>query len=157
MQDYQVPKERAAVLIEMPPHPPEPRFIFLSACAQNHQGTETPSDIFNVQQAFLPLFREEGDAILARHDAITWVMVGEPRRTEWRYFEARTGAPDVAVLFEFDTGTRLDGRIALVGPVGSQRVLDVINREEGFLHVERDDELFLVNLKRVVSITIKGQ
>ena len=157
MQEYQVPKEKASVLIEMPPHEPETRFVFLSPFAQSHHGAETPSDIFNVPHAFIPLFREGGDAVLARHDAITWVMIGEPQRTEWYYYQARAGVPDAAIHLEFDTGTHLDGKVALVGPAGGQRVLDIVNREEGFLHVERDDELFLVNLKRVVSITMKEQ
>jgi len=157
MQEYQVPKEKASVLIEMPPHEPEPRLIFLSSFAQNHHGAETPSDIFNVPQAYIPLFREGGDVLLARHDAITWVMVGDPRRAEWHYYEIRAGAPDAAVHLEFDTGGHIDGLIALVGPAGGRRVLDIVNREDGFLHVERDDELFLVNLKRVISITLKEQ
>lgn len=157
MQEYQVPKERASVLIEMPPHGPEPRFIFLSAFAQNHHGAETPSDIFNVPQAFIPLFREDGDVMLVRHDAITWVMVGEPQRTEWYYYQIRAGVPDTAIHLEFDSGNHLDGRVALLGPAGGQRVLDIVNRQDGFLHVERGDELFLVNLKRVISITLKEQ
>jgi hypothetical protein len=155
MSDYRVPKDQAAVLVEIPPHAPEPRFVFLSSFAQSHHGAETPSDIFNVPQAFIPLFREGGEVVLARHDAISWVMVGDPRRTEWYYYEARAGATEAMVHLEFDTGGHLDGTVAQIGPVGGQRVLDIVNREEGFLHVERGDELFLVNLKRVVSITIK--
>ena len=157
MQEYQVPKERVSILVELPPREPEPRFIFLSAFAQNHNGAETPSDVFNVPQAFIPLFREDGEIMLVSHDAITWVMVGEPQRTEWYYYQSRTGIPDVKVHLEFDSGGHLDGRVALIGPLGSQRVLDIVNRAEGFLHVERDDELFLVNLKRVTSITLKEQ
>jgi hypothetical protein len=157
MQEYRVPKDKASVLVEVPPHPPEPRFIFLSAFAQSHHGAETPADIFNVPQAFIPLFREGGEVVLARHDAITWVMIGEPRRTEWYYYETRAGVPDAAIHIEFDTGAHLDGVIARIGPVGAQRVIDIVNREEGFLHVERDEELFLVNLKRVVSITLTGE
>jgi hypothetical protein len=157
MQGYQVPKKKASVLIEMPPHKPETRFVFLSPFAQTHHGAETPSDIFNVSQAFIPLIREGGDVMLARHDAITWVMVGEPQRTEWFYFETRVGVPDTAVHLELDTGGHIDGRVALFGPAGGQRMLDIVNRHEGFLHVERGDELFLVNLKRVISITLKEQ
>jgi hypothetical protein len=157
MQEYRVPKEKTSVLIEMPPHPPESRFVFLSSVAHGHNGMETPSDIFNVPQAFIPLFSEGDEVVLARHDAITWVMVGEPQRTEWYYYETRAGMPDTAVHLAFDTGGHIDGRVALLGPSGAQRVLDIVNREEGFLHVERDDELFLVNLKRLISITIKGQ
>lgn len=152
-----MPKEKASVLIEIPPHEPETRFVFLSSFAQSHHGAETPSDIFNVQQSFIPVFREGAEVTLARRDAITWVMVGEPQRTEWHYFETRAGFPDAAVHLEFDTGGHIDGRVALVGPNGSQRMLDIINREAGFLHVERDDELFLVNLKRVTTIILKEQ
>lgn len=155
MQEYQVPKEKASILIEMPPHEPETRFIFLSPFAQSHNGAETASEVFNASQAFIPLYREGGEMLLACHDAITWVMVGQPQRTEWHYYQTRAGVPDAAVHFEFDTGTHLDGRIALIGPAGSQRVLDIVNRQEGFLHLERDEELFLVNLKRVISITLQ--
>jgi len=156
MDEYHVPKEKASVLIAMPPRQPEPRYVFLSSCAQNHKGAETPSEIFNLHKPFVPLFQERGEVLLARHDAITWVMVSEPQRVEWYYYESRAGFPDARVFFEFDTGTRLDGRVALIGPAGARRVLDVINRQEGFLHVERGDELFLVNLKRVASITPKA-
>jgi len=157
MQEYQVPKETASVLIEMPPHKPETRFVFLAPFAQSHHGAETPADIFNVPQAFIPLFREGGDILLCRRDAIVWVMIGEPQRTEWYYYTTRAGVPDTAVHLEFDSGGRIDGRVALLGPEGRQRMLDIVNRHEGFLHVERGDELFLVNLKRVSSITLKEQ
>ena len=157
MQEFQVPKVRASVLVEIPPRPPEARFVFLAPNAQGHLGAETPSDIFNAPQPFVPLFREDGEAVLARRESITWIMVGEPRRAEWYYHESRAGAPEAPVHIEFETGSHLDGRIALVGPEGSQRVIDVVNRAGGFLHVERDEELFLVNLRRVASITVAGE
>jgi hypothetical protein len=156
MQEYHVPKEKASVLIEMPPRLPEVRFVFLSACAQNHQGAEAPSEIFNLQKPFVPLFKDDGEVTLVRNEAITWVMVSEPRRVEWHYFESRAGVPDTGVHLEFDTGTHLDGRVALLGPAGARRVLDVLNRQEGFLPLEREEELFLVNLKRVTSISLLG-
>jgi hypothetical protein len=157
MQGFQVPKVQASVFVEIPPRPPETRFVFLGPFAQGHRGAETPSDIFNAAEPFVPLFRDDGDTVLTRREAITWVMVGDPQRAEWYYYETRAGAEEEQVHVTFDTGTHLEGRIALVGPVGGQRVLDVVNRDRGFLHLERGDELLLVNLKRVVSITIKEQ
>ena len=44
---YTVPKEKALVLIKMPPSSPEWKTIFLSACAACHYGQETVSDLFN--------------------------------------------------------------------------------------------------------------
>ena len=157
MQQFQVPKERASVLVEIPPRTPEARFIFLAPFAQGHLGAETPLDIFNAPEPFVPLFREDGEPVLARRDAITWVMVGDPQRAEWYYYESRAGVADAPVHIEFDTGSHLDGRVALVGPAGSRRVIDVVNRNGGFLHLERGEDLFLVNLRRVASITIAGE
>lgn len=152
MQEYRVPKKNASVIVDLPPHEPETRYLFLSEFAQNHQGAETASDVIGVPQTFLPLFRADGQIVLARRDAIVWVLIGEPRKVEWYYFEERTGVPDAGVHIEFDNGSHLDGRIALIGPTGAQRVLDVVNKAAGFIHVERDDELFLVNLGRVATI-----
>ncbi|HWR97126.1 MAG TPA: hypothetical protein VN317_01770 [Candidatus Methanoperedens sp.] len=154
MEDFQVPKDKASVLVEIPPRPPVPRHVFLAPFAQGHRGAEAPSDILNAAQTFVPLFDDDGNTVLARRAAITWIMVGDPRRTEWYYYELRAGAPETPVHIEFDTGSHLDGRVALLGPEGGRRVIDVVNRSSYFLHLERDEELFLVNLRRVASITI---
>jgi hypothetical protein len=155
VNEYRVPKERADVLVAIPPHPPEPRTVLLSTFAQSHHGAETPSDLFNVGQAFVPLFRDDGELVLARREAIAWVLVSEPARSEWYYYETRTGVPSAAVHLQFDNDMHLDGELALVGPAGGQRVADLVNRTEGFLHLERGEELFLVNLRRVVAITLR--
>ena len=155
MEEYKVPKQRASVLVEIPPHTPEERFLFLSPFAQSHQGAETISDIFGVPQRFLPLFRATGEVVLVRREAISWIKVGDPRRTEWYYYEHQIGAPQAAVQVEFADAAIMEGRICLIGPIGGQRVIDVVNRKERFLQLERDDDLFLVNLDHVVSITVK--
>jgi hypothetical protein len=157
MQRFQVPKTKASVLVEIPPRPPEPRHVFLAPLAQGHRGAENPSDIFNEPQAFIPLFREDGQTTLARREAITWIMVGDPRRAEWYYYETRAGASVARIHIEFDTGSHLEGAVALLGPEAGRRLIDVVNRAGAFLHVERGEELFLVNLRRVASITITGE
>jgi hypothetical protein len=157
MQRFQVPKAKASVLVEIPPRPPEPRHVFLAPYAQGHRGPENPSDIFNEPQTFVPLFRDDGLTALARREAITWIMIGDPQRTEWYYYQTREGAPEAQIHIEFDTGSHLDGRVALLGPEAGRRLIDVVNRSDGFLHVERGEELFLVNLRRVASITIAGE
>jgi hypothetical protein len=157
MEDYKVPKKKTSVLVEIPPHPAGLWFIFLSAFAQHHQGAETASDIFNTDQRFIPLFSEGGSLVLARRDSISWVQISEPATAEWRYFGTRMDAPQAGVRVDFNDGTSLEGRIALIGPLGSQRAIDVVNREEGFIHLERGEDLFLVNLRCVASITMREE
>lgn len=157
MNEFRVPKERASVLVTIPPRPPTEMFLFLSPFSQSHQGPETPADLFNEPEPFIPLFRDSGEVALARRDTIAWVQVADPRRWERHYYETRTGAPEARVRLEFDGGSILEGAIALLAPSGSRRVADVMNRLEGFLHLERGDDLFLVNPRRVTLVTVKEE
>lgn len=155
MQEYKVPKKKTSVLVEIPPYPAGRWFIFLSPFAQHHQGAETAYDIFNTDQRFIPLFNETGSLVLVRRDSVAWVQVGDPLATEWVFYGTLMDAPQASVHIQFTDGTSLDGKISLIGPVGGQRAIDVVNREEGFIHLQQGDDLFLVNLKCVASITMQ--
>jgi len=124
------------------------------AVRHGHTGMETAIGHLHVPQAFIPLFpsrRRRGPR--APGTPLTWVMVGDPRRSEWFYFETRADVPTAAIHIEFATGTHLDGRIPWPGRWAAGACSMSSTAREGFLHVERDDELFLVNLERVTSIT----
>jgi len=151
---FRIPKEPAKVLICLPPDPPEPRLIFLSTMAENHAGPETVSDLLHRPKRFLPLV-EEGDGVsLIRKASLRWIRIEDPARDEWHYLEERAGAPGARVRLEFAQGVPLEGVVYALTPPGEQRILDVVNLEAGFLHLEADQGLFLVNLDHVTRIGV---
>ena len=152
---YRVPKDKALVLIKVPPSPPEWKTVFISSCAETHQGGETVSDLFNMDRNFLPLLDEQTGIMLVRRRCIRWLRIEEPEKKEWHYYEIRQGAPQSIVRVNYADGEFLEGKVYAIGPAGEQRVQDIINREEIFLPLDTDSGLFLVNLTLVSSITVR--
>lgn len=153
---FRIPKDPAKVVLCVPPDRPEPRLLFLSQQAEHHQGQETVSDLLGRHKRFLP-FAEEGDGVrLVRKGAIRWMKVENPAKDEWHYLESREGAPSSRVLVEFAHGAPLEGVIFILTQPGEQRLLDVVNLETNYFHVEADDGLYLVNLEHVTWIGEKG-
>jgi len=154
---YKVPKEKALVLVKIPPTPPEWKTVFISSCAETHRGRETVFDLFSASRMFLPLLDEREGIVLVRRSAIRWVRIEEPEKFEWYYYEVRQGAPRSTVRCSFDDGEVLEGSFYAIGPAGEQRVQDVVNREEGFVHLEIDGSLFLVNLLQITAVTVREE
>ena len=121
---YKVPKEKALVLVKVPPTPPEWKTVFISSCAETHRGQETVSDLFNAPRKFFPLLDEREGIILVRRNAIRWVRIENPEKSEWYYYEVRQGAPRSIVRCSFDDGEVLEGTLYAIGPAGEQRVQD---------------------------------
>lgn len=154
---YRVPKERAWVEIKMPPLRPERTEIFLSGSAENHQGSETVSDLLNADRLFLPLLDVTGGLTLIRREAIHWVRLEEPERVEWHYFENRRGLPRARIRCRFSDGSDLEGTVHVAGRSGEQRVQDLVNRGEDFVHLDTDTGLYLVNLGQIVRVAVVGE
>jgi hypothetical protein len=154
MDAYRVPKGRATVLIFVPPFPIAVRTVFLSEIAESHHGPETVSDLLDKPQAYLPVQEEDGEPVLLRKDSVRWLKVEDPRAVEWCFFEDAAGAATRKIRCVFADGDPLDGTIYVVAPEGERRVSDLVNRRSGFLHVESEGELYLVNLRHVVTVRI---
>jgi hypothetical protein len=129
--------------------------VFISACAETHQGGETVSDLINMERRFLPLLDENAGITLVRRSCIHWLRIENPESKEWHYYEIRQGAPQAEVSVAFTDGEVLDGTIFAIGPAGEQRVQDVVNRGDMFLHLDTKSGLFLVNLTLASSISIR--
>ncbi len=154
MDAYRVPKGRATVLIFVPPFPISMRTVFLSEIAENHHGPETVSDLLEKPQAFLPVQEEDGEPVLLRKDSVRWLKVENPREAEWSFYEDSAGTPTRKIRCVFRDGEPLDGTIYSVAPEGERRVSDLVNRRTSFLHVESEGDLYLVNLRHVVTVRI---
>ena len=154
---YKGPKEKALVLVKVPPTPPEWKTVFISSCAETHRGQETVSDLFNAPRKFFPLLDEREGIILVRRNAIRWVRIENPEKSEWYYYEVRQGAPRSIVRCSFDDGEVLEGTLYAIGPAGEQRVQDIVNRDEGFVHLEVGENVFLVNLGQITAVTVREE
>lgn len=154
MTTYQVPKDQAKVLLDLPPGEAQEVILFLSPDAEHHRGQETVSDLFRNTSPFLPIKTVEGQALLVRKKAVRSMRIAEPERVEWTYFELRENAPKRRIRLCFGDDSELEGFIFATTPEGHRRVSDVINLTGPFIHVEADDGVYLVNLGYVNSIRI---
>lgn len=154
---YKVPKEKALVLVKVPPAPPEWKTVFISSCAESHRGKETVSDLLHTPRKFLPFLDEKEGIVLLRRSAIRWVRIEKPEEFEWYYYEVRQGAPRSTVRCCFEDGEVLEGVFYAVGPAGEQRVQDVVNRQDMFVHLEIEGSLFLINLDQMTSVTVREE
>lgn len=154
MEAYKVPKQQARVTVAWPAGEPERGAVFLSASSDRHQGAETVHDLLTRSEPFLPVVFTQLGFRLVRKDRLLWVRVEEPEVAEWHYLELREGAPRAAVRCRFADGSALEGEVRALTPPGEQRVVDVVNRAEGFLHLEGDDGLYLVNVTQIAAIEI---
>ncbi len=154
MEHFKVPKDKAVVLVDVPDYPIAERTLFLSSVAENHKGRETVSDLLDKPRPFLPLKEEDGESVLLRKSAIKWIKVLVPQDVEWHYFEGREGASRKRIRCIFAEGEPLEGYVYAVAPEGHRRVSDIVNQEKTFLHVEADEDLYLVNTAHVMFIRI---
>lgn len=154
METYQVPKERAKIILFTPPYEAIEAAVFLSPYAEHHRGQETVADLFRASAPFLPIHDADGRPVLVRKKGVRWVKVADAEHVEWVYFELKAGAPRTTVRMEFEDGTAVVGDIYATTPEGHQRVSDVVNLTGPFLHVEAKDAVYLVNLGHVSAIRI---
>jgi hypothetical protein len=154
METYRVPKEKMTVLLRVPPEPPEEKTLFLSPFADTHQGRETLSDLLLRNERFLPVLEQDSLLLLVQKSRIQWIEVYQPEHAEWYYYQMREGTPKAKILVEFTTGETMEGFIHALTPEGERRVSDIVNRSEGFLHLETREGLYLVNLSKVNTVKI---
>ena len=154
MESYRIPKERAKVLLEVAPNPPVEYLLFLSSFAEHHRGSETVSDLLADPALFMPAQAEGDGMIIIRKESVRWIQVLDPAKDEWLYLEEREGTEMLPIRCEFCEGDIMEGTIRALMPEGERRVLDVVNLQRGFLHLESAEGLYLVNLKRVHSFRL---
>ncbi len=154
MDEYKVPKQRASVTVHLPPRPPEDATVFLSAVTSPHGGPESVHELLTRDEPFLPMVLASRGFSLVRKGAIRWLRVEDAAQIEGRYFELGAAAPSSRIRCHFPDGETLEGTIRALTPPGEQRVLDVVNLSDGFLHVESPSGLYLANLAHLVTIEV---
>jgi hypothetical protein len=154
MDQYRVPMEQTTVLAKLADRPPFECVLYLSQAAEGHTGAETVHDLLLRAGAFLPLTLPAGGLTLVRKDALQWLRLAEPERAAWHYLEQRAGALERKIRCELSDGEAMVGLIVALTPAGERRVIDLVNRAEGFFHLETVEGLCVVNAAQVWTITI---
>ena len=151
--DYTVPKELARVTL----HPPGVETeVFLSRSARLHEGHETIFDLVCSEDPFLPTHPQSG-VVLFRKDQLSWIQIHDPLESEESFFETAGYAQRLRVDLVFSDGDELQGSFVVVAPNASSRVSDIANSaERGWVHFEDEHGHYLVNLRRLRSITPVG-
>lgn len=153
MTGYQVPKERAVVVLDLPPEKPRDAVLFLSPQAEHHHGQETVSDVLRGSDPFLPVEEGTGQRLLIRKRAVRSILIRGSETVEWVYAELKGGAPRKRVRFSFVDGAVMEGDIYATTPAGHQRVSDILNFAGAFIHFECPEGLYLVNLEHVTCVS----
>ena len=125
--------------------------IFVPASSSLHDGPMRAEEWLNAAGAFFPVLPDDADTsvILNKGEVLTLSVPGEPERPAEEHVDVER-----RVLVE--CGAReLRGHLHIDMPSHHSRVLDYLNRPEGFLPLHDGDRLHLVqkqNITRVVEI-----
>lgn len=111
--------------------------------ASGHSGRETVVDLLNASARFVPFFSDRSEApVLVSTRAIVLVELDASERDvvddEWT--EARSVRVMLRGLGE------VTGKLAIVAPEGHRRTLDMVNEGGGFVLIDSESRLLVVNL-----------
>ena len=154
MESFRIPKDPSKVLLRIPPDEPAERTLFLSTLAEGHRGAETVSDLLLHPAPFLPVLVEGDGMLLVRKEAIRWLKVLDPLRSEWLYLEESEGTEVRRVRLVFPGTETLEGTLRAFAPEGERRASDIFNLQKGFLPLETPEGLYLVNLHHVLTVRL---
>jgi hypothetical protein len=125
--------------------------IFVPASSSLHDGPMRAEEWLNAAGSFFPFLPDEADTsvILNKVEVLTLSVPGEPERPPEEHVDL-----DRCVVVE--CGAReLRGHLHIDMPAHHSRVLDYLNRPEGFLALHDGERLLLVqkqNITRVVEV-----
>ena len=86
--------------------------------------------------------------------AMAWESGEKPRIIVLTDIENEPDDAQSLVRFQFADGEVIEGNVYAIGPAGEQRVQDIVNRGDMFLHVDTGSGLFLVNITLVSSVKV---
>ena len=149
---YRVPKRQAPARITLVGQPPVQLFLYLAECAERHSGTETPSDLINNGDEFLPATDPEGRVVILRRSSIMVLSVAaEFEASSEEEMRADEQLTRLAVDLRLENGVSLRGEMIYWRPEGQRRIQDYLNTAERFIPVRDGNTVHLVNRDRVVS------
>jgi hypothetical protein len=149
--EYRIEKGRVAVTVTMLSGEELAGQFFVQMYAPHRLGPETPADIMNAPEAFVPLGTADRGTLLLAKKQVREVRFDAPDDATG---EARSlGARVVEIELALVDGTLRTGAIALEVAHDRPRLLDFLNRFHlGFLTLHTPDGVRLINRRMIERV-----
>ena len=155
-ETYRIPKRPIPAEVILPGSSGMPMMLFLGERAETHSGDERPSDLLNGPDDFLPFFDPEGRVVFVHRDTLCAVSVA----VEYEFGEGKLWPEDVTseatnmrIVVSLEDGQDFRGRISYLMPEGNRRLQDVLNLEDRFLILREENQIYLINKRRISRVS----
>lgn len=157
MERYRVPKHKTPVRIRTADGREESVSLFLSDFAEDHVGSERPTDLFRGSMAFFVAESERGEVVFLRTGHLSLVTIAAEHEfaDDLAGGDSETGDLDTerAIRVVLEDGFELTGITRYQLPEAQARLQDFLNAAEPFLPLYQGEELVLINKSRIARVT----
>jgi hypothetical protein len=148
MSEYRIEKVRRRVSVTLTGGTMLHGEIFLQPTARYRAGAQEPGELFNENEAFLPLATGGDDLVLLAKRHVSRVQYDADAADN----DGRGGA-DASVEVVFADGTRLSGQLRLETRTDRSRLLDYLNGDhQRFLTLRSSNRIWLVNREQIAQV-----
>ena len=156
MSRFKVEKDRVAASLSLATGQTITGCFFVLGSLNTAVGRERVGDLLNAEEGFFPFQREDGTT--AQYNRAHVVFVRMPAGVDEESLEP---GYDVAqrrnVVMTLSTGARIDGTIAVYGPIGYDRLSDYTRRAKHFRYVATPFGSVIVNAEHIVELIEKAE
>lgn len=153
---FRVPKRQVPVHVVLPGRPPLALNLFLSECAEAHDGAERPSDLMNGETTFFPATDLHGATVFLQRDAVMMLTVATAHEIPPGSALAQALDSGEATRVQLDVlledGSSLRGTLRFLMPEGKRRLQDFLNLPDRFLALEDGERVHLIQKRRIVRL-----
>src|SRR5262245_61677371 len=134
MSRFKVEKERVAACLSLSTGQTISGSFFVLGSLATAVGRERVGDLLNAEDGFFPFQRDDGTT--TQYNRAHLVPVRLPSGLDEESLEPGNDvALRRAVIITLSTGARVDGTVAVYGPVGHERLSDYARRGKRFRYV----------------------
>ena len=155
MSDYKVEKDRFPVKLFFTDGATEEGQIYLSLRAAHHEGHESPQDLLNQQDVFLPVHFPEGPTRLVNKDHLLMVSFPSGEEEEEEEEQESFVSSVYEVILHLTNHLQLEGKFVFLLPTHSSRVKDYLNQPQPFVSLRKEGEAYLINRKHIIAVQEK--
>jgi hypothetical protein len=155
MSRFKVEKDRVSACLSLTTGQTITGCFFVLGSLATAIGRERVGDLLNAELGFFPFQRDDGTT--TQYNRAHVVLVRLPAGVDE---EALEPGYDVAlrraVVMTLSTGARVEGTVAVYGPVGHERLSDYARRGKHFRYVLTPFGLVIVNADHIVEVVEKA-